>query len=46
MSLIPLMKLRLVSPKYVIDINRIESLSYIKQDGDKNRIGALTRHHD
>ena len=46
MSLIPLMKLRLVSPKYVIDINRIESLSYIKQDGDKIRIGALTRHHD
>jgi carbon-monoxide dehydrogenase medium subunit len=46
MSLIPLMKLRLVSPNYIIDINRIESLSYIKQDGEKIRIGALTRHHD
>ena len=46
MSLIPLMKLRLISPNYIIDINKVESLSYIKQEGDKIRIGALTRHHD
>jgi carbon-monoxide dehydrogenase medium subunit len=46
MSLIPLMKLRLVSPNYIIDINRIENLSYIKQEGDKIKIGALTRYHD
>lgn len=46
MSLIPLMKLRLVSPSYIIDINRIENLSYIKTEGDKIKIGALTRYHD
>jgi carbon-monoxide dehydrogenase medium subunit len=46
MSLIPLMKLRLVSPNYIIDINRIENLSYIKHEGDKIKIGALTRYHD
>lgn len=46
MSLIPLMKLRLVSPSYIIDINRIENLSYIKQEGNKIRIGSLTRHHE
>ena len=45
MSLIPLMKLRLASPKYLIDINRISSLEYIKENGDSLRIGPLTRHH-
>jgi aerobic carbon-monoxide dehydrogenase medium subunit len=45
MSLIPLMKLRLTSPKYLIDINRISSLEYIREDGDSLLIGPLTRHH-
>ena len=43
-SLIPMMKLRLVAPKYIIDLNNIKSLSYIKQAGGYIRIGALTRH--
>jgi len=44
-SLIPVMKLRLASPKYVIDINHLTELDYIREDGDWLRIGALTKHH-
>jgi CO/xanthine dehydrogenase FAD-binding subunit len=43
-SLIPLMKLRIASPKYVVDITRIPGLSYIKEEGGKLLIGALTTH--
>jgi carbon-monoxide dehydrogenase medium subunit len=43
-SLIPLMKLRMSSPQYVIDINRIESLAYIAERDGMMRFGALTRH--
>ncbi|MEM1965332.1 MAG: xanthine dehydrogenase family protein subunit M [Candidatus Caldarchaeum sp.] len=46
MSLIPLMKLRLVSPQYLIDINNIRGLNYIKDGGKVVRIGALVRHAD
>ncbi|MCS7110553.1 MAG: xanthine dehydrogenase family protein subunit M [Candidatus Caldarchaeum sp.] len=46
MSLIPMMKLRLVSPQYVIDINNIKGLNYIKDSGRAVRIGALVRHAD
>ena len=42
-SLIPLMKLRLASPPYIVDINRIEGLSYIREAEGFLRIGALTR---
>ena len=41
-SLIPLMKFRLASPRVLIDLNRIEGLAYVKENGDL-RIGALTR---
>jgi carbon-monoxide dehydrogenase medium subunit len=43
-SLIPLMRLRLAQPKALVDINGIPGLDEIKQDGQKLRIGALTRH--
>jgi carbon-monoxide dehydrogenase medium subunit len=42
-SLIPMMKLRLATPEYVIDINNIPELSYIREDAGIIRIGALTR---
>lgn len=42
-SLIPMMKLRLARPGYLIDINRISGLSYIKEEGGHLKIGALTR---
>ena len=47
MSLIPLMKMRLASPGYVIDINRVKGLDYIKlsDDGKSLLIGPLARHH-
>ena len=44
-SLIPMMKLRLANPGHLIDINPLEpELSYIRQEGDEIRIGAMTRH--
>ena len=45
-SLIPLMKLRLAEPAYLIDINRIDGLAYIKEEEGELRIGALTREAD
>jgi carbon-monoxide dehydrogenase medium subunit len=43
MSLIPLMRLRLAAPRYLIDINRIAGLADIKEADGFLRIGALTR---
>jgi len=45
-SLIPMMKLRLVSPEYIVDINRIPDLDYITESDGQLRIGALTREHE
>ncbi len=45
-SLLPMMKLRLASPEHLIDINDLDELSYIREDGGELRIGALTRHED
>src|SRR5580658_3605767 len=42
-SLIPMMKFRLARPGYLIDINRISGLSYIKEEGGFLKIGGLTR---
>lgn len=42
-SLIPLMKLRLTSPRHVVDINGIPDLSGIREADGMLRIGALTR---
>ena len=44
MSLIPMMKLRLLSPELVVDIGRISGLDRITDDGDTITIGALVRH--
>ena len=45
-SLIPLMKFRLARPAYLVDINRISGLSYIKEEGGYLKIGGLTRESD
>jgi aerobic carbon-monoxide dehydrogenase medium subunit len=42
-SLIPLMKLRLARPGFLIDINRIAGLAYVKEEGGYLKIGGLTR---
>jgi carbon-monoxide dehydrogenase medium subunit len=44
-SLLPLMKLRLASPRLLIDIGRLDDLAYVRDGGDHLAIGALTRHH-
>ena len=44
MSLLPLMKMRLVRPTTVVDISRIPGLDEIKDKGDHIRIGAMVRH--
>ena len=43
-SLVPMMKLRLATPAYLIDLNRIKGLEYIKAGRGAIQIGALTRH--
>src|SRR3954452_4050855 len=45
--LLPMMKLRLATPEYLVDINDLhDSLSFIEADGDVVRIGAMTRHRE
>jgi aerobic carbon-monoxide dehydrogenase medium subunit len=43
-SLIPAMNFRLAAPAVLVDLNRITSLSYVRQDAQDLRIGAMTRH--
>ena len=45
-SLLPMMKLRLANPDYLVDINELSELAYIREEGGEIRIGALTRHVD
>ncbi|MFI5155487.1 MAG: FAD binding domain-containing protein [Chitinophagales bacterium] len=42
-SLIPMMKLRFATPEYLIDINGIPGLDYIKEEKGIVKIGALSR---
>ena len=43
-SLVPMMKLRVARPKYLIDIHRIAELNYIREEAGSIRFGAMTRH--
>ena len=43
-SLLPLMKLRLAQPRYVIDIGRLRNMNYIREENGQIAIGALTTH--
>ena len=46
-SLLPMMKLRLASPAYLIDIDPLaDELGYVTEDEGEVRIGAMTRHRD
>ncbi len=45
-SLVAMMKLRLVEPAALIDINRIPNLSYIREDDKFLRVGATARTND
>jgi carbon-monoxide dehydrogenase medium subunit len=43
-SLIPALKLRFVRPSVLVDLGRLDELRYVREDGDRIAIGALTRH--
>jgi carbon-monoxide dehydrogenase medium subunit len=43
-SLLPMMKLRLAAPEFLVDINDLGELDYIHAEGGDLRIGAMTRH--
>jgi carbon-monoxide dehydrogenase medium subunit len=45
-SLLPLLRLRLARPSLLVDVGRLDGLSYVREAGDSIAIGALTRHHD
>jgi carbon-monoxide dehydrogenase medium subunit len=44
-SLVPLMKLRLASPRHLVDIGRLDGLRYINEKDGHVEIGALTTHY-
>ena len=43
-SLLPMMNFRMASPGMLVDLNAIECLSGIREDGDWIEIGAMTRY--
>src|SRR5436305_2720991 len=45
-SLMPMLNMRIVQPAHLIDINRVEGLSYIRLKGDVLEVGAMTRQRD
>jgi CO/xanthine dehydrogenase FAD-binding subunit len=44
-SLVPMLNFRLLRPSILIDINRIDGLSFVEDSGPHIRVGALTRHY-
>ena len=45
-SLIPAMKLRLAQPALLVDIGRLKDLNYIREEGERIVIGAMTTHYE
>ncbi len=45
-SLMPMLNMRYVLPDHVIDLNRIDGLATLREDGDTLEIGAMTRQRD
>jgi aerobic carbon-monoxide dehydrogenase medium subunit len=45
-SLIPILNMRLAEPPDLVDINRLDELSYISNENGEIRIGALARHSE
>ena len=42
-SLVPAMNFRVVQPGVLIDLNRVQELSYLREDGEVVRVGAMAR---
>ncbi len=45
-SLMPMLNMRFVLPDHVIDLNRVDGLSYIRESNGALEIGAMTRQRD
>jgi aerobic carbon-monoxide dehydrogenase medium subunit len=45
-SLMPMLNFRFVQPDHIIDLNRVEGLSYIREEAGTLVIGAMTRQRD
>ncbi len=45
-SLIPAMRFRLITPKVLVDINRVGGLNFLEESDGWLRLGALVRHRD
>src|SRR5580704_16964559 len=45
-SLMPMLNMRFVLPDHVIDLNRVDGLSYIRDSNGAIEIGAMTRQRD
>jgi carbon-monoxide dehydrogenase medium subunit len=45
-SLMPMLNMRFVQPDHVIDLNRVDGLSYIRLEDDLAAVGAMTRQRD
>ena len=45
-SLMPMLNMRVVLPDHVIDLNRVEGLSYLRETRGAVEIGAMTRQRD
>lgn len=42
-SLVPAMNFRIVQPSVLIDLNRVDELSHIREDGNVIRVGSMAR---
>jgi aerobic carbon-monoxide dehydrogenase medium subunit len=45
-SLMPMLNMRFVLPDHVIDLNRIPSLAYLREEGNVLAVGGMTRQRD
>jgi carbon-monoxide dehydrogenase medium subunit len=45
-SLMPMLNMRYVLPDHIIDLNKIEALSYLRENNGSLEVGAMTRQRD
>ncbi|ARM77204.1 glyceraldehyde dehydrogenase subunit beta [Acidianus manzaensis] len=45
-SLIPMLKLRVIQPNFLVDLNQLKELDYVKDEGKTLSIGSLTRYSE
>jgi aerobic carbon-monoxide dehydrogenase medium subunit len=43
-SLVAAMNFRFIAPRVLIDLNRVDGLSFIRREGGRLEVGAMTRH--